>query len=108
LSVSERIFSLLKKSKRKQSELAAYIGVKPNTVSGWKNEGSTPSTDLIPLIADFFGVSTDYILTGTEFRKNLNNKLSEQEAELLRIFNLLDIRKQTALLSYAYKLEDEN
>jgi transcriptional regulator with XRE-family HTH domain len=133
VTISERIFDVLKRSGKKQADLAKHVGVRSNTVSDWKNKGINPSADLIPKIAEFLGVSCDYLLTGKEHpgisASNIHNsavvqgnhattlivkngkeegrELSDQEVELLRIFNLLDVKRQTALLSYAYKLEDE-
>lgn len=43
-----------------QDILAAHLGVSPQAVSKWEN-GSYPDGDLLPKIADFFGVSIDYL-----------------------------------------------
>ena len=43
-----------------QETLAAHLGVSPQAVSKWEN-GSYPDGDLLPKIADFFGVSIDYL-----------------------------------------------
>ena len=43
-----------------QDTLAAHLGVSPQAVSKWEN-GSYPDGDLLPKIADFFGVSIDYL-----------------------------------------------
>ena len=66
MTISKRIFDVLKKSGKKQADLAKYAGVRSNTVSDWKNKNINPSADLIPKIAEFLGVSCDYLLTGKE------------------------------------------
>lgn len=43
-----------------QDILASHLGVSPQAVSKWEN-GSYPDGDLLPQIADFFGVSIDYL-----------------------------------------------
>lgn len=43
-----------------QETLAAHLGVSPQAVSKWEN-GSYPDGDLLPKIADFFGVSIDHL-----------------------------------------------
>lgn len=43
-----------------QEQLASYLGVSPQAVSKWEN-GSYPDGDLLPRIADYFGVSIDYL-----------------------------------------------
>ena len=129
MTISERIFDLLSNKNKRQTELAKFVGVRPNTVTDWKSKGSTPSAELIPKISEFLGVSVEYLLTGKEAPVNhasnihkgnhattlivkngeiQERELSEQELELFRIYKALDVKKQTLLLSYAYKLEEEN
>lgn len=49
----------LRKSKGvKQEDVAKAVGVSAQAVSKWEN-GGTPDTELLPIIADFFGVSID-------------------------------------------------
>ena len=43
-----------------QEVLASHLGVSPQAVSKWEN-GSYPDGDLLPQIADFFGVSIDHL-----------------------------------------------
>ena len=66
MEIYERIFELLGSKRSRQLELAKAIGVSTQTVSSWKTRGSDPSAKLISSIADFLGVSTDYLLTGKE------------------------------------------
>ncbi|MCH5187890.1 MAG: helix-turn-helix transcriptional regulator [Oscillospiraceae bacterium] len=47
-----------------QEALANYVGVSPQAVSKWEN-GGVPDTDLLPSIADFFGVSIDTLFERT-------------------------------------------
>lgn len=127
----ERIFNLLKEKGITQSALAEKIGVRQATISDWKRKKTTPSADTIGLIAEILGVSTDYLITGKEYApspsrtvnqgifgdRNHNNtvtingngtvEISEFESELIRICASLDIRRKNALLTYAYKLENE-
>lgn len=49
-----------------QKDLAMHIGVSTRTVSTWKTRGTNPGAEYIAGIAEFFSVSTDYILTGEE------------------------------------------
>ena len=46
--------------------VALKLGIGRSTISGWKNRGSEPSASTAQMIADYFGVSTDYLLTGTK------------------------------------------
>lgn len=127
----DRIFNLLKEKGITQSALADKIGVRQATISDWKRKKTTPSAETIGLIAEILGVSTDYLITGKEYSpspsqtvnqgifgdRNHNNtvtingnaplEVSEIEGELLKVCASLDIRRKNALLTYAYKLENE-
>ena len=66
MTICERVFSLLASDGRDQKDLAAHIGVSTRTLSTWKTRGTNPGAEYIAGIAEFFSVSTDYILTGEE------------------------------------------
>ena len=57
---SSQLQRLRKEHNVTQETLASHLGVSPQAVSKWEN-GSYPDGDLLPKIADFFGVSTDYL-----------------------------------------------
>ena len=45
-----------------QVEFGNKLSVAKQTVSNWENNNIQPSIDMLIKIADFFGVSTDYLL----------------------------------------------
>lgn len=131
MEITQRIFDLLQQQNKKQSDLARFLDVRVATISEWKRNRCTPSVSVIGKIAEFLGVSVDYLVTGKEYAptpsqtvnqgifgdRNHNNtvtingngavEISEFESELVRICASLDIRRKNALLTYAYKLENE-
>ncbi len=130
MSISSRIFDLLKNQKKSQGALSTALGIRQATVSSWKTKGTTPAADLLEKIAEFFDVSVDYLVTGKEYAsspsqtvqgifgdRNSNNtvtihgngtvEISDFESELIRIYAGLDMRRKNALLSRAYELEKE-
>jgi len=58
--IGKQIAALRKARGIKQEELANYTGVSTQAVSKWEN-GGVPDVELLPEIADFFGVSVDYL-----------------------------------------------
>ena len=46
----------------RQEELGNLLGVSKQSVSNWENENIMPSVELLLRIADYFGVSLDYLL----------------------------------------------
>ncbi len=61
-------------------KVAKETGVTQSTLSDWKRGRSTPKTDNMKKLADYFGVSLDYLTTGNESTvEELNNS---QERDL--------------------------
>lgn len=58
--------ALCEKNGLTPSGAASKIGFNRASVTVWKNTGNAPKQDLLLKIADFFGVTTDYLLTGEE------------------------------------------
>ena len=100
------------------------LNASPATISFWK-KGSAPRTETVKKIADYFGVTPEYLLGAESGHASFsasvkigdgnvigdNNTVttnSEQEQAILDIFKKLDIYKQAELLLYARKLEQES
>ena len=47
-------------------DVSNATGVGQNTLSDWKNGKSVPKADKLQKIANFFGVTMDYLMTGEE------------------------------------------
>lgn len=47
-------------------KVAKATGVTQSTLSDWKRGRSTPKTENMKKLADYFGVSIDYLMTGEE------------------------------------------
>ena len=45
-------------------KVAKETGITQSTLSDWKRGRSTPKTDNMKKIADYFGVSVEYLMTG--------------------------------------------
>lgn len=50
----------------KQDDLGSALHVSKQSVSNWENDNIMPSVELLVKLADYFGVSTDYLLERTE------------------------------------------
>ena len=49
-----------------QVEFAKALGVTKQCVSNWENDNVVPSIEMLVKIADYFGVTTDYLLGRSE------------------------------------------
>jgi len=66
--LAETLIHLRKRNKLTQKELATYFKVAESTISGYENGVREPNLEMLVRIADFFNVSTDFLL-GREFNK---------------------------------------
>ena len=57
-----RIKNLRQSKELTQVQLAEKLSVKKQSISNWENDNIMPSVDMLVRIADFFHVSTDYLL----------------------------------------------
>lgn len=61
-TVIENVVKLLKEQKKTQKSLTDYLGITQNAFTDWKSGRIKSYNKHLPKIAEFFGVSVDYIL----------------------------------------------
>lgn len=62
LTLNENIKKLRVARGLNQVEFAKNLGVSKQCVSNWENDNVMPSIEMLVKIADFFNVTTDYVL----------------------------------------------
>lgn len=83
--LSERIKTLRLARGLNQVELANALSVTKQSVSNWENNNIQPSIEILLKLADFFKVSTDYLLC-RDNEKMLNvTGLSQKEIQHLAL-----------------------
>ena len=68
--LGNRIQELRKAMNMSQVDLAKVLNVTKQSVSNWENSNIQPSIDMLIRLAEYFNVSTDYLL-GLETRRYL-------------------------------------
>lgn len=66
MNISDRIQSLRKAKGITQEQLADAVGVSRQAVSKWEAEQSVPDLERVVAMAEYFDVTTDYLLRGIE------------------------------------------
>ena len=66
MTLCEKLQKLRKARAWTQEELAEQVGVSRQSLSKWESDGALPDTANIILLADLFGVTTDYLLRDGE------------------------------------------
>ena len=79
LALNENIKKLRVSKGINQVEFAKALCVTKQCVSNWENDNVVPSVDMLCKIADFFGVSTDYLLGRSEKRNIDVSSLSDEQ-----------------------------
>lgn len=118
---SNRLVALVKERKISQSALARALNVHRQQVYDWSSGKSKPTHEALKKLAQYFGVTVDYLLSETEddemviintgtlaahnSKISVGETLSQQEHELIRLFRSLPVKDQVQLLSELYKKE---
>mgnify|MGYP005761273639 CR=1 FL=1 len=90
-----------------QKELGALVGVAQSNINRWENGTVRPSADFVVKLADYFGVSTDYLLGRTdELGAILPSapSLTQQEQNLLQDFRKLVPEMQSYIIGIVHNL----
>ena len=70
-SVGKTISTLRKEKGWTQVELAEKLQVSDKAVSKWEKDDAFPSVEFFPVLAELFGVSIDYLMTGKAPEKEI-------------------------------------
>lgn len=110
MSKIPKLFEYMKQNKITSKALAEGIGVSQGNVSDWKSGRSAPTSDVLAKIADFLGVSVDYLLTGIDtkkepsqpddrwkrYEKQINELPASSQERLMKQFQaMIDIEKES-------------
>ena len=88
LALNENIKRLRIAQGLNQVEFAKILCVTKQCVSNWENDNVVPSIDMLCKIADFFGVSTDYLLGRSEERVLEVSSLTDEQ--ITHLVSLVD------------------
>lgn len=85
--IGERIKAARKAKKLTQEQLAAKVKTTKGTISNYENGYSSPSNEMIVLLADVLEVSTDYLLGRIDNPEPLHDKKDKDEKEFHAFIN---------------------
>ncbi len=88
MSFLERLYLLMKDRDIKKNALCKTLEINGNSFVNWENRGTLPSAEILIKLANYFGVTSDYLL-GLDDVPNRNIQLSEDKWRLLKMYDLL-------------------
>ena len=95
----DTLVKLCKEHNVKITPLVVSCGGSKSSPLNWKN-GASPNSDIVIKLAEYFGVSTDYLLLGKE------PELSDKQQQLLNLFNQLSEENQAKIIERVETLLD--
>lgn len=87
MTVADRLYELRKNKKKSQEEVADLLDVSRQAISKWESGQTNPDLNNIIKICEIYGVSTDYLLNGTEETIGVSNADSSPETPKLSILS---------------------
>lgn len=84
----ERIARLAKKQNLSVADLAIKLGLSRTSIYAWKK--SSPKAETLEIVADYFGVSIDYLLN----RQTPNTLLSKDAQKIAELYDSFDTHTQ--------------
>lgn len=92
-----------------QEQLAEYLRVSRPTIAGYETKSRQPDFERLEKIAEYFHVTIDYLITGTNVEKeNLVNE-NALDLEVVNSYKKLSLSSKQDVLKYInlLKLRDE-
>lgn len=113
------LMELRKERNLGQKELAAYLNLSTGTISNYENGVHSPDLNTLCKLADYFDVTTDYLLNRTEYRytaKKMDQRLSREyklsdvvDTVLACSSSSIDhLMEYARFLQYSHKLANES
>lgn len=102
MSIFERIAMLRGERGLSQNALEREVGLPRNTICKW--DKSVPSADKLKMVADYFGVTVDYLLTGEEKEPQA---VDPQAAQFDRLFQRLSAEDRLTIIQKMLELSEK-
>ena len=101
MSIGSTIKYLRREKDITQEQLAEYLGITSRAISQWECERTVPDVYMLPIIADYFNVSIDYLFHSD--KDEYEKEVKEYEAKYYDYWHenkkndLLDVMKEAVL-----------
>ena len=106
MTFGERLYELRKNKNISQEELAELLDVSRQSISKWENDKAYPEMTRLLFMSEYFDVSLDYLMRGTDSDESNNELTVGYKAQnMLRVWNnfisnLSDKQRKLMMLLY--------
>lgn len=88
MTFGERLYELRRDKNISQEELAELLDVSRQSISKWENDKAYPEMTRLLFMSEYFDVSLDYLMRGTEIEeKNKEATVSYKAKNMVMIWN---------------------
>ena len=112
--LKDKIKTLRKEAGLTQKELGEKLNVAANTINGYETGHRTPDYETLIKMADYFSVTTDYLLGHEKQSDKKNNEdeyykyLEKEYWELIKKLNIIEIKVSKSISDGNLSLVDIN
>lgn len=103
MEIGDRIKSERERTGTTREELSKSLNIKYSTLSGYENGSRKPDYDILLSLADFFNVSTDFLLGRTIVRKHIESN-DVVATKLINLFDMLNDDGKQMIMNYVEDL----
>ena len=97
-----RLNSLLSENGITKNKLATDLGLGSGTIATWEKRGTIPKGEHLSRIANYFGVTVDYLISDSDVKEKTpaisESDLTEEELELVRMFRSLSEESKAIIM----------
>ena len=105
MKLSQTLDKLMSERDVSAYKISKATGISDRLIGYWRKGEKLPGAENLLTIANYFGISVDYLLTGKE-KSSPANQLTADEQELLDIYNSLSPKSQGRLRERAEVLAE--
>ena len=104
--MQQRLYELRRAKNITQQRLAIDLGVDQASIISYECGKYLPTIEVLLKLADYFGVSTDYLLGLSDIKTPIKFVADDQSAYLLSLFESLPGNYRDRVVGYAEALKD--
>ena len=105
----KNVLLLLNQKGVSRNKLLTDLHLGKNSFVNWEKRGTIPGGDTLNKIAEYFNVSTDYLLGNEKTPSgNVYDQYSEEDLEIAKLYAALPDDDRRALKDYLEYLADKN
>lgn len=100
----ETVLSLLSKKGVSKNKMLTDLELGKNSFVNWENRGTIPGGNTLNKIAEYFEVSTDYLLGNTQTSAENDKEMSTEDIEIIKMIKSLSPEKKEMFLKFLKSL----